>query len=108
MQQFITIAQVVIAVLLIVLILMQQRDSDLSNFLGGGSGGSGFYQQRRGLERLFFALTIVCIVAFIGLALFRLTAKTVVTDSNTTPIEVASSTATVNLVPSSSSPAAKK
>ncbi len=69
----IAIIQIVIAVALIALILLQQRDSDLSGFLGGGGGGGGgFYQQRRGLERLFFTLTIILTVAFAALALTSL------------------------------------
>lgn len=73
MQNAISIAQIVISVALIVLILIQQRDSDLSGFMGGSSGGgSGFYQQRRGLERFLFVVTIILIIAFAALALTNL------------------------------------
>ncbi len=73
MSQTIAIIQIVIAVALIILILLQQRGSDSSGFLGSGGGGGGdFYQQRRGLERLFFVLTIVLTIAFAGLALTSL------------------------------------
>lgn len=73
MNQTIAIIQIIIAVALIILILLQQRDANISGFLGGGGGGDGgFYQQRRGLERLFFALTIVLTIVFAGLALTSL------------------------------------
>jgi protein translocase SecG subunit len=73
MQDTISIIQIIVSVALIVLILLQQRDSDTAGFLGGGGGGgTGVYQQRRGLDRLFFTLTIILAVVFAGLALTSL------------------------------------
>lgn len=64
------ILQVIVAILLIILILLQERSSGLSGILGGSEGS--VYQTRRGLEKLIFYSTIVLIVLFIGLALFKL------------------------------------
>ena len=114
MTDTISIIQIVIAVALIILILLQQSDSDSAGFLGGGGGGggNGFYQQRRGLERLFFALTIILIVAFAALALTSLLYNQTPT-SNVTPVAgpSAGNTVTTNeittpaitIVPSASS-----
>lgn len=62
--------QIIVAILLIILILLQERSSGLSGILGGSEGS--VYQTRRGLEKLIFYSTIVLIVLFIGLALFKL------------------------------------
>jgi len=65
------IAQIVVSILLIGLILLQERSSGLSGIFGGASEG-GFYQTRRGLEKLIFASTIVLAIAFAVLALLNL------------------------------------
>ena len=62
--------QIIVAILLIILILLQERSSGLSGILGGSEGS--VYQTRRGLEKLIFYSTVVLIVFFIGLALFKL------------------------------------
>jgi len=67
-MSLISIAQLVVSVLLIILILLQERSSGLSGIFGGG-GGSGFYQTRRGLEKLIFAGTIILTIAFGALAI---------------------------------------
>ncbi len=107
----IAILQIIVAVALIVLIMLQQRDGDAAGFLGGGGGSSnGFYQQRRGIERLFFALTIILTVVFAALALTSLFYHDPVESTNST--ENASSTLdlvnvgtsgeqTVNILPAS-------
>ena len=69
---FITIAQIVIAVLLVTLILLQERSAGLSGLFGGAGGG--FYQTRRGLEKIIFYSTIVLSVVFVALAVFQLVA----------------------------------
>jgi preprotein translocase subunit SecG len=66
----IAIIQIVIATLLTVLILLQERSAGLSGIFGGEGGG--FYQTRRGLEKMVFAATIVLAIAFVGLAIFQL------------------------------------
>ena len=66
----ISIIQVVISVVLIGLILLQERSSGLSGLFGGGAGG--YYQTRRGLEKIIFGATIFFAVAFGGVALITL------------------------------------
>ena len=68
----ISIIQVVLAVAIIALILLQERSSGMSGLLGGDGGG--FYQARRGMEKTIFYATIVLIVAFVALAVYRLAA----------------------------------
>jgi protein translocase SecG subunit len=65
----IKILQAITGVLIIVLILLQQRSIGLSAIFGGEGG---FYQTRRGLEKLIFGATIVLIVVFIFLSLYVL------------------------------------
>ena len=104
MQQYISIAQIVVSVALIVLILLQQRDSDVSGFLGGGGGsGGGFYQQRRGLERMFFVLTVILVVVFAGLAFTSLLYTPSATPA-TTPEQAATSTVPVTVNTSNNAP----
>ncbi len=68
----ITIIQIVLSVAIITLILLQERSSGMSGLLGGDGGG--FYQARRGMERIAFYSTIVLIVIFVGLAVYKLIA----------------------------------
>lgn len=65
------ISQITVAVLLIIFILLQERTSGLSGVLGGDSEG-GFYQTRRGLEKMIFSGTIVLAIVFAVLALLGL------------------------------------
>lgn len=65
--------QVVVAIALVVLILLQERSSGLGGLLGASEVG-GFYQARRGVERIIFAATIGCLVAFVGLSIVQLLA----------------------------------
>ncbi|MCL5004383.1 MAG: preprotein translocase subunit SecG [Patescibacteria group bacterium] len=71
---YISIAQIIISVILIVLILLQERTSGLSGVFGGGDEG-GFYQTRRGLERVIFGATIFFIIALIVLSLLNIYLK---------------------------------
>ena len=66
----IAIVQIVIAVVLVVLILLQERSAGLSGIFGGEGGG--YYQTRRGLEKIVFYSTIVLAVIFVALAVFQL------------------------------------
>ena len=63
----ISILQIIISVVLIALILLQERGSGLSGIFGGS--GEGFYQTRRGLEKIIFIATIILIVSLAGLSL---------------------------------------
>ncbi len=65
------IAQIIVSILLIAFILLQERSSGLSGILGGGENG-GFYQTRRGLEKIIFWGTIILAIAFASLALASL------------------------------------
>ena len=67
---YISIAQVVVSVILIALISLQERSSGLSGVFGGSE--SGFYQTRRGLEKVIFGATIVLIIVLVGLSLVNL------------------------------------
>lgn len=69
-MKYISIAQVIVSIIIIVLIMLQERGSGLSGILGGGE--EGFYQTRRGLERIIFGATIVLIIALAGLSLWNL------------------------------------
>jgi len=51
-------------------ILLQERSAGLSGIFGGEGGG--FYQTRRGLEKIIFVSTIVLLIVFVGLAVFQL------------------------------------
>lgn len=67
---FITIAQIVVSILLIGVIVIQQRGTGLGGIFGGGS--TEFYQQRRGLEKKIFYLTILLAAIFFVLNLMAL------------------------------------
>ncbi|MGB9847900.1 MAG: preprotein translocase subunit SecG [Minisyncoccia bacterium] len=66
----ITIAQIVVSILLIGAVLIQQRGTGLGGIFGGGS--TEFYQQRRGLEKKIFYLTIILAAVFFVLNLIAL------------------------------------
>lgn len=67
---FLAVIQIIIAILIVALILLQERSAGLSGIFGGEGGG--FYQTRRGLEKIIFTSTIVLAVVFVGLAVFQL------------------------------------
>lgn len=69
-MNYLSIAQLVLAIILIVLILLQERESGLSGTFGGSQGGA--YQTRRGFERLIFIATIAIAVAFAAMSLVNL------------------------------------
>ena len=66
----ISILQIAVSIAIVVLILLQERSSGLSGLLGGGE--SGFYQARRGLEKVIFWSTIALSAVFAGLAILNL------------------------------------
>jgi len=66
----IPLIQIIIAVVIIILILLQERSAGLSGLFGGE--GSGFYQARRGLEKMVFRATIILVVLFVALAAYQL------------------------------------
>jgi len=66
----IAVIQVVLSIAIIVLILLQERSSGMSGLLGGE--GIGFYQARRGAEKIIFYATIILVVAFVVIAIYGL------------------------------------
>lgn len=72
-MKILSIVQVIISILLIGLILIQERSGGTSGVFGGGEGG-GFYQARRGAEKLIFIATILLTAVFAGLAIVNLLA----------------------------------
>ena len=64
--------QIILAVAIIGLILLQERSSGMSGLLGGE--GIGFYQARRGAEKIIFYATIILIILFVAVALYALSA----------------------------------
>jgi protein translocase SecG subunit len=68
-MNYITLAQVVIAISLMVAILVQNRGGGLSGVFGGG--GSNVYMTKRGFEKKLFYLTIVLAVMFFAVSLLN-------------------------------------
>ncbi|MBI4095160.1 MAG: preprotein translocase subunit SecG [Candidatus Liptonbacteria bacterium] len=66
----ISILHIIVSVLLIALILIQERSAGLSSLFGGE--GFGFYQTRRGLEKIAFWSTVGLIVLFVLLSIVQL------------------------------------
>ena len=62
--------QIALSVAIVTLILLQQRSAGITGFLGGDS--SGFYQTRRGMEKMSFYGTIILSAIFVALALYQL------------------------------------
>ncbi|MGB9608857.1 MAG: preprotein translocase subunit SecG [Minisyncoccia bacterium] len=65
----IRIIQSIIGVLIIILILLQERSTGLSAIFGGEGG---FYQTRRGIEKIIFIGTIVLLIVFVSLGLYSI------------------------------------
>jgi len=69
MQDYLNIAQIVVATALIIACLLQVR--------GGGLGGifgtqTGMYRTKRGVEKTLFRFTIVLVVIFIIISILTL------------------------------------
>ncbi len=60
-----------VSVMVIGLVLIQERSSGVGGVFGGGEGG-GFYQRRRGLEKIVFISTIVFGIIFAALSILKL------------------------------------
>lgn len=68
--QILSVSQLIVAIVLIVLILLQERSSGLSGVFGGDN--AGFYQTRRGIEKIIFTSTVVLVCVFLALSLLNL------------------------------------
>ena len=74
-MSILSLAQIIVSIALIILILLQERSFGGFGGIFGGSGGEGFYQARRGFEKVIFYATIVLVVAFVVLAIANLLKK---------------------------------
>ncbi|OIO49364.1 MAG: preprotein translocase subunit SecG [Parcubacteria group bacterium CG1_02_42_13] len=70
-MDYLSIGLLAIALIVIGLVLVQERSSGAGGIFGGGESG-GFYQRRRGIERMVFIGTIVSTVAFVVLSVLNL------------------------------------
>lgn len=68
-ENYLPLIQLILSVFIVILILLQERSAGLSGLMGGDSG---YYQTRRGLEKIIFIATIVLSAIFLGLAIFQL------------------------------------
>lgn len=69
-MNLIPLLHIIVSLGLVALILIQERSGGLSGLFGGEGGG--FYQTRRGVERIVFGGTIVLAILFVALALSQL------------------------------------
>ena len=74
-EDYVNIAQILVAVLLTVVLLLQAKGSGIGTALGGGSGGS--FRTRRGVEKTLFQLTIILAVVFLVISAWGVRASLV-------------------------------
>ncbi len=65
-DDYINIAQILVAIVLSLVILLQAKGSGIGTALGGGTSGS--FRTRRGVEKTLFQLTIVLAFVFLVVA----------------------------------------
>lgn len=65
-MQYISIAEIIVAILLIVSILLQNRGAGLSGTFGGDFGG---YYSKRGFEKFLVRFSTLMGIVFIALAI---------------------------------------
>jgi len=70
-MDYLTAALLAVSLIIIGLVLIQERTTGAGGIFGGGESG-GFYQRRRGLERMIFIGTIVFGVIFAALSVLKL------------------------------------
>jgi preprotein translocase subunit SecG len=63
-QDYINVAQILVAISLTLVILFQAKGSDVGGIFGGSTGG-GSFRTRRGIEKTLFQLTIILAVVFL-------------------------------------------
>ena len=69
MQNYLTIAQVIVSVLMIITILMQSTGSALGSVFGGDSN---VYKSKRGMESFLHWASVVLAILFLGIAIVNL------------------------------------
>jgi preprotein translocase subunit SecG len=62
-EDYINIAQILLATLLTLVLLLQAKGSGIGSALGGGTSSS--FRTRRGVEKTLFQLTIVLAIVFL-------------------------------------------
>lgn len=72
-EDYINIAQILVAILLTVVILLQAKGSGIGAAFGGGTSGS--FRTRRGVEKTLFQLTIFIAVLFMIVAAWGVRAR---------------------------------
>lgn len=65
----ILVGQIILGIIIIACVLLQSQDAGLGFWGGGGET----YTTKRGLEKVIFYVTIVCVIAFVFLSLLSLT-----------------------------------
>jgi preprotein translocase subunit SecG len=63
---YISIAQILVAIILTLVILLQAKGGGIGAALGGGTSGS--FRTRRGVEKTLFQLTIVLAIVFLAVS----------------------------------------
>lgn len=68
-SQIFAILQIILGIIFIVLVLLQVKGTGLGSTFGGEMG---FYQTRRGFEKLLFKATIAIAGLFLGVSIVEL------------------------------------
>jgi preprotein translocase subunit SecG len=63
LEDYINVAQILLASLLTLVLLLQAKGSGIGSALGGGTSSS--FRTRRGIEKTLFQLTIVLAIVFL-------------------------------------------
>lgn len=72
-EDFVNIAQILVATILILVILLQAKGSGIGTALGGGTSSS--FRTRRGVEKTLFQLTIGLAVVFLIISIWAVRAS---------------------------------
>jgi preprotein translocase subunit SecG len=72
-EDFINIAQILVATMLMLVILLQAKGSGIGTALGGSTSSS--FRTRRGVEKTLFQLTIVLSIVFLIISVWAVRAS---------------------------------
>jgi preprotein translocase subunit SecG len=72
-EDFINVAQILVASVLMLVILLQAKGSGIGTALGGGTSSS--FRTRRGVEKTLFQLTIVLAIVFLIISIWAVRAS---------------------------------